>query len=38
LFTCSLEDPDKWQKMGAFFNIKVPKDFEMHSNRTIKKR
>ncbi|MHA7865468.1 sulfotransferase [Flagellimonas marinaquae] len=37
LFSCSLEDPEKWQKMGTFFNIKVPKDFEMHSNRTIKK-
>ncbi|MHA7865790.1 sulfotransferase [Flagellimonas marinaquae] len=37
LFSCSLEDSEKWQKMGTFFNIKVPKDFEMHSNRTIKK-
>jgi hypothetical protein len=36
LFVCELEDMDKWQKMGAFFDIKVPKGFEVHSNKTPK--
>lgn len=34
LFRCQLEDPDKWQKLGAFFNIDVPKDFQMHVNKS----
>jgi hypothetical protein len=33
LFVCVLEDVDQWQKLGAFFNIDVPKNFEVYSNK-----
>lgn len=32
-----LEDPNKWQKLGKFFNIKVNTDYESFKNRSIKK-
>lgn len=36
LFVGKLEDPDKWQKLGGFFNLTVPKDYSVHSNKTNK--
>lgn len=33
---CDLKDPDKWKKLGCFFEIDVPKDFTVHSNKIIK--
>lgn len=36
LFNCDLEDEFKWQKLGKFFNIKVPNSFEIHANRSEK--
>lgn len=29
-----LEDQQKWQKIGAFFKIKVDKDYEVHANKS----
>ena len=34
LFTCRLEDPYKWQKLGQFFGINVPPYFEVHKNKS----
>lgn len=34
LFCAQLEDPEKWQKLGRFFGISVPADFEIHSNKS----
>jgi hypothetical protein len=34
LFTCKLEDPMKWVKLGEFIGLKVPSDFIIHSNRS----
>ncbi|GGZ53446.1 sulfotransferase [Mesonia mobilis] len=34
LFVGQLEDPDKWQKLGGFFNLTVPEDYSVHSNKT----
>jgi len=34
LFTCRLEDPYKWQKLGHFFGINVLPDFEVHRNKS----
>lgn len=34
LINVRLEDDDKWQKIGAFFNIKVAKDYEVHANKS----
>lgn len=36
LFIANLEDKDKWQKLANFMNIKIPKNFEVHANKTIK--
>lgn len=36
LFTCKLEDPKKWLKLGQFFGIDVPEDFEVHMNKSSK--
>lgn len=36
LFTGSLDDDDKWKKLGAFMGIAVPEDFEVHSNKSEK--
>lgn len=36
LFTCSLEDPQKWMKLGQFVGIDVPADFEVHANKSIR--
>lgn len=37
LFTCSLEDRAKWSKLGRFFDIKVPEDYEVHMNKSVVK-
>lgn len=34
LFVGSLEDPDKWQKLGNFLEIDVPDNYECHLNAT----
>jgi hypothetical protein len=34
LFVGKLEDPQKWQKMGKFFGLAVPADFEIHANKS----
>lgn len=34
LITCNLEDPEKWTKLGALFNIKVDDSYNVHSNRS----
>lgn len=34
LIHCKLEDPDKWKKLGSFYNIHVPDNFTIHSNKT----
>jgi hypothetical protein len=36
LFTCSLEDDRKWQKLGDFMGIEVSEAFEVHSNRSVR--
>jgi Sulfotransferase domain len=33
-FTCTLEDPLKWQKLGAFMGINIPRGFEVHANKS----
>ncbi len=35
LFTCRLEDPNLWQKMGRYFNIDVEDNYRVHSNRSL---
>lgn len=32
LINLRLEDPDKWQKLGCFFGIKVDPDYNVHAN------
>lgn len=34
LFVCDLKDPDKWQKLGKFIGIDVPKDLDIHINKS----
>jgi hypothetical protein len=34
LFVGKLEDKDKWKKLAAFFDLNIPNDFEVHSNRS----
>ena len=34
LFTCRLEDQQKWMKLGQFVGIDVPADFEVHANKS----
>jgi len=36
-FYSSLNDKNKWTELGKFLGIEVPKDFEIHSNRSNKK-
>ncbi|MEM7086976.1 MAG: sulfotransferase [Bacteroidota bacterium] len=37
-FIClSLEDSEKWKKLGAFMGIEVPDGFEVHSNESSKR-
>lgn len=36
LFVAKLEDPNKWQKLGEFFNIKISADLEVHANKSNK--
>ena len=36
LFHVFLEDPNKWQKLGRFFNIDVADNYNIHSNMTNK--
>lgn len=38
LIVCDLNDTDKWQKLGKFFGLNIPENFEVHSNRSGKKR
>lgn len=33
---CNLNDKNKWKKIGKFVGIDVPKEYEIHSNKTIK--
>lgn len=37
LFIGELEDKDKWRKLGVFFNIKVPSEYNVHANKSLKK-
>ncbi|GAA4268005.1 hypothetical protein [Hyunsoonleella aestuarii] len=37
LIHCALSDDDKWETLGEFFNIIVPKDFNVHSNKSLQK-
>ncbi|WP_319574711.1 sulfotransferase [uncultured Desulfobacter sp.] len=34
LFTCNLEDQQKWIKLGKFIGIDVPADVEVHMNKS----
>ena len=36
LIVCKLEDPHKWEKLGEFMEIQIPKDFKIHSNKSVK--
>lgn len=35
LFSCRLEDPLKWIKLGNFFGIDVAEDYNVHENRSV---
>lgn len=37
LWVCSLDDPQKWEKLGVFVGIDIPAGFEVHANKTIVK-
>jgi hypothetical protein len=37
LIHCDLNDSKKWQKLGDFFDIPVPNEFNVHSNKSYKK-
>lgn len=34
LFVGELEDPEKWEKLAQFMNIKIPSNFEVHANKS----
>ncbi|QXP78202.1 MULTISPECIES: sulfotransferase [Winogradskyella] len=34
LFTAQLEDADKWKRLGDFFNIELPNDYQVHANKS----
>lgn len=34
LFIGQLEDSEKWKKMGVFFNIDIPSDYDVHANKS----
>jgi len=34
LFVAELEDPDKWQKLGKFLGVDVPREYESLDNQT----
>ena len=36
LFTCNLDDQQKWSKLGQFVGIEVPDDFEVHLNKSVR--
>ena len=36
LFTCELEDPQKWKKLAEFMKIRLVDDFDFHENKSIK--
>jgi len=36
LFTGNLEDPEKWQKIGGFLNLRVAPDYNSHRNNSLK--
>ncbi|WP_431137284.1 sulfotransferase [Psychroserpens mesophilus] len=38
LFTSSLENPKKWNELGAFVGIKVAADYEVHANNTAARK
>ncbi len=33
-FICTLEDPEKWKKLGAFMEIEIPEGFDVHANKS----
>ncbi len=36
LINLQLEDPEKWQKLATFFNMKINDDYNVHANKTNK--
>lgn len=34
LFSCHLQDPDKWKKLGNFLDIEVNDGYDVHSNKS----
>jgi hypothetical protein len=36
LFSCDLDDPNKWLKLAAFFGMTLPPNFDVHLNATKK--
>ena len=30
----TLEDPDKWKKLGAFLGLEIPDGYDSHENRS----
>jgi hypothetical protein len=34
LFSCRLEDADKWQRLGRFLGLEVPEGYEAHENKS----
>ena len=36
LIVSKLEDPHKWEELGGFMEIQIPKDFKIHSNKSLK--
>lgn len=34
LFSCELEDPLKWKKLGAFIGIEIPENYDVHVHRS----
>jgi hypothetical protein len=35
LVHCELEDKNKWKKLGDFFKLDVPENFEVHANKSL---
>ncbi|EPR74705.1 Tetratricopeptide TPR_2 [Winogradskyella psychrotolerans RS-3] len=34
LFAAQLEDADKWKRLGDFFNIELPNNYQVHANKS----
>ncbi|SFN72188.1 hypothetical protein SAMN04487989_1033 [Bizionia echini] len=34
LFVCQLEDAEKWRKLGKFIHVDVPRDYDVHVNKS----